>query len=141
VAQNIVVRINRSAVLVPARRFFTAPSENCSSYLLPGAQLPGDQLAIKPNLFIKLQATRRTGSLLAIFRCGQRKQEAGTMTDKFDIFKKLPDGQPMWVRAVEGLTEAKEHIDELTRSEPGEYFLYNSPSGKIISFPEAACAE
>lgn len=63
------------------------------------------------------------------------------MTGKFDIFKKLPDGQPMWVRAVEGLTEAKAHLVALTKSEPGEYFLYNSPSGEIISLSELPCAE
>ncbi len=63
------------------------------------------------------------------------------MNEKFDIFKKLPDGQPMWVRAVEDLTEAKEHLTELTKIEPGEYFLYNSPNDQIIHLSEVHSGE
>ena len=63
------------------------------------------------------------------------------MDQKFDIFKKLPDGQPIWVRAVEGLAEAKQHLLQLTQTAPGEYFLYNSPSGQIIPFSEALCGK
>jgi len=54
--------------------------------------------------------------------------------EKFDIFRKLPDGQPIWLRAVDGLTEAKKQLSEIARSEPGDYFLYNLPTGQIIPF-------
>jgi hypothetical protein len=56
------------------------------------------------------------------------------MNQKFDIFRKLPDGHPIWLRAVDGLAEAKQQLSEIARSEPGDYFLYNSPTGQIIPF-------
>jgi hypothetical protein len=63
------------------------------------------------------------------------------MDEKFDIFKKLSDGQPMWVRAVDGFTEAKQQLLQLSQEAPGEYFLYNSPTGQIIPLAEAMCSE
>jgi hypothetical protein len=30
-----------------------------------------------------------------------------------DIFRKLPNGQPMWIKAVEGFDEAKRELSEL----------------------------
>jgi hypothetical protein len=63
------------------------------------------------------------------------------MNERFDIFKKLPDGQPMWVRAVEGFAEAKQILRQLAKTAPGEYFLYNSPTGQIIPFSEVPCGE
>jgi hypothetical protein len=52
---------------------------------------------------------------------------------KFDIFKKLPDGHPMWVTAVVGLEEAKRQLDQITRTAPGEYFIYSLRNRKIIA--------
>jgi hypothetical protein len=51
---------------------------------------------------------------------------------KFDIFKKLPDGHPMWVTAVVGLEEAKRQLDQITRTAPGEYFIYSLRNRRII---------
>jgi hypothetical protein len=62
--------------------------------------------------------------------------EMNTMDQKFDLFRRLPDGHPIWLRAVDGLTEAKKQLSELAKTEPGDYFLYNSPSGQIIPFCE-----
>jgi hypothetical protein len=59
------------------------------------------------------------------------------MDEKFDIFRKLPDGQPIWLRAVDGLSQAKKELSEIARREPGDYFLYNSPTGQIIPFCES----
>lgn len=59
------------------------------------------------------------------------------MNEKFDIFRKLPDGHPIWLRAVDGLAEAKRQLSEIAKNEPGDYFLYNSPSGQIIPFCES----
>jgi hypothetical protein len=54
------------------------------------------------------------------------------MDAKFDIFKKLPDGNPLWVKAVDGLDEAKVHIARLAAVSPGEYFIFNVRNGSII---------
>jgi hypothetical protein len=47
------------------------------------------------------------------------------MSAKFDIFKKLPDGHPLWVKAVDGLEEARAQLARLAASSPGEYFIYS----------------
>jgi len=56
----------------------------------------------------------------------------GVMGAKFDIFKKLPDGHPLWVKAVEGLEEAKSQLARLAASSPGEYFIYSVRNGCVI---------
>jgi hypothetical protein len=54
------------------------------------------------------------------------------MGAKFDIFKKLPDGHPLWVKAVEGLEEAKNQLARLAANSPGEYFIYSVRNGRVI---------
>ena len=54
------------------------------------------------------------------------------MGAKFDIFKTLPDGHPLWVKAVEGLEEAKAQLARLMASAPGDYFIYSVRNGRII---------
>jgi hypothetical protein len=54
------------------------------------------------------------------------------MDAKFDIFKKLPDGHPLWVKAVEGLEEARAQLARLAASSPGEYFIYSVRNGRVI---------
>jgi hypothetical protein len=54
------------------------------------------------------------------------------MDAKFDIFKKLPDGHPMWVKAVDGLEEAKNQLSRLAASSPGEYFIYSVRQGCVV---------
>jgi hypothetical protein len=54
------------------------------------------------------------------------------MDAKFDIFKKLPDGYPLWVKAVDGLEEARNQITRLAVSSPGEYFIYSARNGRIV---------
>jgi hypothetical protein len=54
------------------------------------------------------------------------------MDAKFDIFKKLPDGHPLWVKAVDGLEEAKNQLARLAMSSPGEYFIYSARNGRIV---------
>ncbi len=58
------------------------------------------------------------------------------MNEKFDIFKKLPDGQPMWVRAVEGLTEAKEILTQLAKTAPANIFSTTPPAAKSSHSPK-----
>jgi hypothetical protein len=62
------------------------------------------------------------------------------MDAKFDIFKKLSDGHPLWVKAVDGLEEARDQIARLAVSSPGEYFIYSARNGRIVQGIEAADA-
>jgi hypothetical protein len=54
------------------------------------------------------------------------------MGTKFDIFKKLPDGHPLWVRAVDGLEEARAQLARLAASSPGEYFIYSLRNSCVV---------
>jgi hypothetical protein len=60
------------------------------------------------------------------------------MGAKFDIFKKLPDGYPLWVKAVDGLEEAKAQLARLIESSPGEYFIYSVKNGCVIQVASGA---
>jgi hypothetical protein len=62
------------------------------------------------------------------------------MDAKFDILKKLPDGHPIWVKAVDGLEEAKNQLARLAVSSPGEYFIYSARNGGIVQGRMAAGA-
>ena len=62
------------------------------------------------------------------------------MDAKFDIFRKLPDGQPLWVKAVDGLEEAKSQLACLAASSPGEYFIFSARNGCIVPASMAARA-
>jgi hypothetical protein len=46
-----------------------------------------------------------------------------------DIFRKLPDGQYLWVKAVEGLDEAKSQLRRLAALNPGDYMIYDTRLG------------
>ncbi len=50
----------------------------------------------------------------------------------FDIFRKLPDGKPVWVEAVEGLEEAKKRLTGLALISPEEYFIYSESKGIVV---------
>jgi hypothetical protein len=54
------------------------------------------------------------------------------MEVKFDIFLELPDGNPLWLSAVEGFERAKREIQRRILDSPGEYFLFNSRTGEIF---------
>jgi hypothetical protein len=55
------------------------------------------------------------------------------MEIKVDIFLRLPDGKPLWVEAVEGYDKAKLHIQKLIQVSPGEYFIFDSRTGQILT--------
>lgn len=55
------------------------------------------------------------------------------MDVKFDIFKKLPDGQPIWVTAVEGLEETKLQLARIASEFPGDYFILDMRNGRKIT--------
>jgi hypothetical protein len=54
------------------------------------------------------------------------------MGAKFDIFKKLRDGHPLWVKAVDGLEEARAQLARLAASSPGEYFIYSVQNACVM---------
>jgi hypothetical protein len=54
------------------------------------------------------------------------------MKSKVDIFKRLPDGQMAWVRAVESMAEAQVQLKRLEYINPGEYFIYDNRFGGVI---------
>jgi hypothetical protein len=54
------------------------------------------------------------------------------MDAKFDIFKRLPDGHPIWVKVVDGLDEARNQLARLAANSPGEYFIYSAQNGGIV---------
>ncbi|MGI0084398.1 MAG: hypothetical protein ACREBQ_04885 [Nitrososphaerales archaeon] len=62
------------------------------------------------------------------------------MSAKFDIFKKLPDGHPLWVKAVDGLDEAWAQLTRLTANSPGEYFIFNARNGCVVKAKVASAA-
>lgn len=55
------------------------------------------------------------------------------MNGKFDIFLKLPDGQPVWIKAVESLEEARHQIAKFATEVPGDYFIFNARNGQMLS--------
>jgi hypothetical protein len=54
------------------------------------------------------------------------------MDAKFDIFKRLPDGHPLWLKAVDGLEEARAQLVRLAASSPGEYFIYSVQNACVV---------
>ncbi len=57
------------------------------------------------------------------------------MDKKFDIFRRLPTGEPIWVKAVEGLEEARRQIHQMVLINPGEYFIFDTRKGSTIRVP------
>ncbi len=54
------------------------------------------------------------------------------MNAQLDIFKRLPDGHPIWIKAVEGLEEAKRQLAEMASENPGTYFIFNTRIGRVV---------
>jgi len=49
----------------------------------------------------------------------------------YDIFRKLPGG-PIWIEAVQDLEYARLRLAKLVESRPGDYFVYDTSSAKIV---------
>jgi hypothetical protein len=60
----------------------------------------------------------------------RRRLEEAILGSTFDIFRLLPDG-PLWITAVDGITEAKERMARLVLITPGEYFIYSQENGVV----------
>jgi hypothetical protein len=59
------------------------------------------------------------------------------MTVTYDIFRRLPGG-PMWVEAVQDLEGAKKRLANLIENRPGDYFVFDASSAKIVLVVEPA---
>jgi hypothetical protein len=57
--------------------------------------------------------------------------EEATMNNRFDIFKRLPNGNTLWITTVEGLVEAKNRMGRLAVISCGEYFVYLQGEGIV----------
>jgi hypothetical protein len=49
----------------------------------------------------------------------------------YDIFRRLPGG-PIWIEAVQDLEQARIRIEKLIETRPGDYFVYDISSSKIV---------
>jgi hypothetical protein len=50
----------------------------------------------------------------------------------YDIFRHLEDGSPIWVAQVNSIGEAKVKLESLQGSSPGQYFVRDAESGKVV---------
>lgn len=51
----------------------------------------------------------------------------------FDIFSGTTDKDAMWMEAVEGLASARERMEEIARTNPGQYFVFAQRSRAILA--------
>lgn len=57
----------------------------------------------------------------------------------FDIFRRLPGDGPIWIEAVQGLERAMDRLQTLVEADPGDYFLFDPTSGKIVASGAGQC--
>ena len=50
----------------------------------------------------------------------------------YDIFRRLPDGGPIWIEAVQTVEGARARLASLSKAQPGDYFVYDLSTNKII---------
>ena len=50
----------------------------------------------------------------------------------YDIFRKLDDGTPLWIKQVATLDDGKKHLDALMSAAPAEYFIRDASTGEIV---------
>ena len=51
----------------------------------------------------------------------------------YDIFRKLPDGAPIWIEAVDDLQHVRNRLADLKQIEPGEYVVYDLSSQQVVA--------
>jgi len=62
------------------------------------------------------------------------------MSLAYDLFERLPDGQPMWVKAVASIEDAQAMIVNLMASRgraANDFFVYDVRRGAEVTVPEA----
>jgi hypothetical protein len=55
-----------------------------------------------------------------------------TVNTVYDIFRDFPDSGPIWMEAVQGLENVMGRLRILVQTRPGDYFVYDSTSAKVI---------
>jgi hypothetical protein len=50
----------------------------------------------------------------------------------FDLFKRLPDGSPLWVGQAGTLDQAKKELDAINPSGSDQYFIREAATGQIV---------
>ena len=61
------------------------------------------------------------------------------MTAQYDIFKKTPNGDFVWVEAVEDITRARKRLIQVAANEPADYRLWDSARQMFVE-PMEDCA-
>jgi hypothetical protein len=56
-----------------------------------------------------------------------------TMGFGFDIFRRLDDGNPLWVAQADTLEEARRRLDAIRRISPGTYFVRDASTGEPVA--------
>ena len=56
------------------------------------------------------------------------------LDSEFDIFKRLPNGDPLWIGTVRGLKEANQRMALEAGNSPGEYFIFLHRNGVVAKF-------
>jgi len=51
----------------------------------------------------------------------------------FDIFAGSSDADALWVEAVEGLSNARERMEQIAAEKPGRYFVFCSRDHTILA--------
>jgi hypothetical protein len=78
-----------------------------------------------------------SGAAIAAFCSNSDKYlelgERRTVTLPYDIFRKLPEGESIWIEAVQSLELAQARLATLTKNQPGDYILYDLSRRLIIS--------
>jgi hypothetical protein len=50
----------------------------------------------------------------------------------YDIFRKLDDGNPLWIAEAASLFEAKKQIELLLSQSSAAYFIRDASTGKVV---------
>lgn len=70
-------------------------------------------------------------------RLARRPEGPKTMSEpKFDIFSGDLDKDAMWIETVQGLSNARERMEEIASQKPGRYFIFSSSSHAVLSQTE-----
>jgi hypothetical protein len=68
-----------------------------------------------------------------LLRTSENSVEGKAMTTlQLDIFRKDVRGNPVWVDAVRNLENARIRMAELAAALPGEYFVFDQKTKKVI---------
>jgi hypothetical protein len=53
--------------------------------------------------------------------------------ETFEIFSGAPEETGLWVEGIEGLSNARQRVEQIAEEKPGKYFLLSGGSQSIIT--------